>query len=166
MSANITNQQIEDLKSASTLSIAVDESCDINDKAQVSLSVRFISTTGPTEELLGLLPLKGQTCGVDIANVVIECFEKQQIPLEKIFSISTDGAKSMTGARNGFVTILKEKINHEILTYCIIHQEALCAQKFPEEICKVMELVIKIINATAAKSLYYRQFKLANLKNF
>lgn len=160
MSENITNQQIEDLKLASTLSIAVDESCDINDTAQVSLFVRFISTTGPKEELLGLLPLKGQTRGVDIANVVIECFEKHQIPLEKIVSISTDGAKSMTGARNGFVAILKEKINHEILTYhCIIHQEALCAQTFPEEICKVMELVIKIINSIVAKALYHRQFK-------
>ncbi|XP_075210344.1 protein FAM200C-like [Lycorma delicatula] len=159
MSSNITNQQIEDLKSASTLSIAVDKTCDINDTAQVSLFVRFISTTGPKEELLGLLPLKGQRRGVDIANV-IECFEEHQIPLEKIVSISTDGEKSMTGARNGIVAILKEKMNHDILTYhCITHQEALCAQTFPEEIYKVMELVIKIINSTIAKALYHCQFK-------
>jgi predicted nucleotidyltransferase len=66
----------------------------------------------------------------------------------------------MSGVRNGFVAILKEKINHEILTYhCIIHQEALCAQTFPEEICKVMELVIKIINSIIAKALNHRQFK-------
>jgi hypothetical protein len=160
MSLNITNQQVEDLKLVSALSIAVDESCDINDTAQVSLFVRFISSTGPKEELLGLLPLKGRTRGEDTANAVIECIEKHHIPLDKIVSISTDGAKSMTGVRNGFVAILKEKINHEILTYhCIIHQEALCAQTFPEEICKVMELVIKIINSIIAKALNHRQFK-------
>ncbi|XP_036185450.1 uncharacterized protein LOC118667020 isoform X2 [Myotis myotis] len=115
---------------------------------------------GPKEELLGLLPLRGQTCGEDIANAVIECIEKHHIPLDKIVSISTDGSKSMTGVRNGFVAILKEKINHEILTYhCIIHQEALCVQTFPEEICKVMELVIKIINSIIAKALNHHQFK-------
>jgi hypothetical protein len=90
MSLNITNQQVEDLKLVSALSIAVDESCDINDTAQVSLFVRFISSTGPKEELLGLLPLKGRTRGEDIANAVIECIEKHHIPLDKIVSISTE----------------------------------------------------------------------------
>ncbi|XP_036177180.1 general transcription factor II-I repeat domain-containing protein 2A-like, partial [Myotis myotis] len=153
MSSNITNQQVEDLKLVSSLSIAVDESCDINDTAQVSLSVQFISSTGPKEELLGFLPLRGQTRGEDIANAVIECIEKHHIPLVKIVSISTDGSKSMTGVRNGFVAILKEKINHEILTIASFIKKRLCAQTFPEEICEVVELVIKIINSIIAKAL-------------
>ncbi|GFT17107.1 hypothetical protein TNCV_4738341 [Trichonephila clavipes] len=45
------------------------------------------------KELLGLLPLKGQTRGEDIANTVIECMDKQHIPLDKIVSILTDGVK-------------------------------------------------------------------------
>ena len=153
MCSNITTQLIEDLKLVSALSIAVDESCDINDTAQVSLFVRFISHSGPKEELLGLLPLKGQTRGEDIANAVKECMDKHHIPLDKIVSIATDGAKSMTGVRKGFVAILREKINYEILVY------TLCAQTFPDEICKVMELVITIINSILAKALYHRQFK-------
>lgn len=83
MSSNIINQQVDDLKVISALSIAVDESCDLNDTAQVSLFVRFMSATGPKEELLGLLPLKGQTRGEDIANAVIGCIEKYHIPLDK-----------------------------------------------------------------------------------
>ncbi|GFU95341.1 dimer_Tnp_hAT domain-containing protein [Trichonephila clavipes] len=52
-----------------------------------------MSHSGPKEELLGLLPLKSQTRGEDIANVVIECMDKHHIPLDKIVSISTDRAK-------------------------------------------------------------------------
>ncbi|XP_050516438.1 general transcription factor II-I repeat domain-containing protein 2-like [Diabrotica virgifera virgifera] len=155
MWSNITTQHVEDLKLASSLSIAVDESCDINDTAQVSLFVRFIAHSGPKEELLGLLPLKGQTRGEDITNAVIDCMDKHNIPLNKIVSISTDGEKSMTGVRKGFVAILREKINHEILFYhCII-----CAQTFPDKICKVMELAITNINSILAKALNHRQFK-------
>ncbi|GFW96930.1 uncharacterized protein TNCV_2160651 [Trichonephila clavipes] len=51
----------------------------------------------PKEELLGLLPLKDQTRGEDIANALIKCMDKHHVPLDKVVSISTDGAKSMTG---------------------------------------------------------------------
>lgn len=91
---------------------------------QVSIFGRFISCVGPKEELLELLLLKGQTYGDDehdIANGIIEYVQKHHIPLDKIVSVSTDGAKSMTRVRKGFVSILKEKINHKILVYhCII----------------------------------------------
>ncbi|GFX45338.1 SCAN domain-containing protein 3 [Trichonephila clavipes] len=97
MCSNISTQQIEDRKLVSALSIAVDQSCDINGTAQVSLFLRFMSHSGPKEELLELLPLKGQTRGEDIANAVIECMDKHHIPLDKIVSISTNGAKIMTG---------------------------------------------------------------------
>ncbi|GFX08564.1 protein ZBED8 [Trichonephila clavipes] len=116
-----------------------------------------MSHSGHKEELL---TLKGQTRGEDIGNAVIECMDKHHIPLDKIVSISTDGAKSTTGIKKRVVAILKKNIFHEILVYhCIIHQEALYAQTFPRELCKVMELVITIINSILAKALNHRQFK-------
>ncbi|GFY14238.1 uncharacterized protein TNCV_3614271 [Trichonephila clavipes] len=134
MCSNITTQHIEDLKLVLALSIAVDESCDINDSVKVSLFVRFMSHSGPEEELLGLLLLKGQTRGEDIAIAVIECMDKHHISLDKIMSISTDGAKSMASKR--FV-----------------------GKHFRMKFVKVMELVIPIINSILAKALNHRQFK-------
>ncbi|GBN79309.1 hypothetical protein AVEN_27473-1 [Araneus ventricosus] len=107
MSSNITNQQTGDLNFLSASSITLDESWDINETAQVLLYIRFISSMCPKKELLGLLPLKVQTCGEDITNAAIEYIEKDNFPFDKIVSISTDAAKNIT--RENFVSILKER---------------------------------------------------------
>lgn len=72
--SNITTQYIEHLKLVS----AINESCEMNDTAQVLLFVTFMSYSGSKEEYLGLLPLKGQTHGeyTSIANAIIECVDK------------------------------------------------------------------------------------------
>lgn len=85
-------------------------------------------------------------------------YDKHHIPLDKIVSISTDVTKSMTGVgRKVFVAILKEKINHKRLVYHCINQQK--AQTFPDEIYKVMELVITIINSILSKALNHSQFQ-------
>ncbi|GFU78015.1 general transcription factor II-I repeat domain-containing protein 2 [Trichonephila clavipes] len=120
-----------------------------------------MSSQGPKEELLGLLPLSGPTRQDDITNVIQKCLEDNKIDLNKIFSTATDGSRSMTEKNKGATAILQSKINHDILTFhCIIHQDPLCAQTFPSEIVTVMNLVIiKIVNSILCKALYHRPFK-------
>ncbi|GBN17454.1 hypothetical protein AVEN_7111-1 [Araneus ventricosus] len=86
-----------------------DESCDVKDTAQVTLFARYMSSQAPKEELLGLLPLSGQTRGEDIANAVKKCLEDNGIDINKIVSIATDGARSMTGIHIGVLSILQKK---------------------------------------------------------
>lgn len=107
-----------------------------------------------------MLPLSGQTRGEDIGNAVQNCLEDNKNDSNKIDSIATDRARSMTRKDEGVATILQSKVNHEILIFhCIIHQEALCAQTFPAEIIAFMNLVIKIVNNIFSKALHHRQFK-------
>ncbi|GFU93685.1 integrase catalytic domain-containing protein [Trichonephila clavipes] len=75
-----------------------DETCTIKDTAQVALFVRYMSSQGPKEKLLLLLPLSGQTRG----ECREKCLEDNKIDLNKIVSIATDGdrRKSVVILRN------------------------------------------------------------------
>ena len=159
MAQDITKQQIKDINSTVAYSIACDESKDKSNIEQIALFCRYANSAGPQEELIELIPLKGQTRGEDICGAVLECLRTKGINTNHLVSIATDGAPSMTGAHKGFVVLLQKSLDRQLLTFhCILHQEALCAQTFPPECTQVMNVVIQIINKIMAKALNHRQF--------
>ncbi|KAL0973635.1 hypothetical protein UPYG_G00207640 [Umbra pygmaea] len=160
MAEDITRQQIKDINSAVAYSIACDESKDKGDIEQIALFCRYVNSAGPQEEIIELIPLKGQTRGEDICEAVLNCLSAKGINTTHLVSVATDGAPSMTGAQKGFVALLQKLLDRKLLTFhCILHQEALCAQTFPPECTEVMNVVIQIVNKIMAKSLNHRQFR-------
>ncbi|XP_054644460.1 uncharacterized protein LOC129188240 isoform X2 [Dunckerocampus dactyliophorus] len=71
----------------------------------IGMSSDDFSTKG---ELLTLLPLKTTTRGVDIYNAVKEFLVEKNVPLEKLVSVTADGAPAMIGRHAGFIAHCKE----------------------------------------------------------
>ncbi|XP_060845753.1 general transcription factor II-I repeat domain-containing protein 2A-like [Rhopalosiphum padi] len=155
---------IQSLSATGYYALAMDESCDKTDTAQLCIFVRYFDNTSEqfVEEILTILPLLGTTCGEDIYKTVIEYFEKYKLDMKKLILLTTDGAPSMIGNKKGFVQRLinNPKCNNKIISYhCIIHQSVLCC-KLNLNLEATMTQVIKIVNFIRAKSsLKHRQFK-------
>ena len=72
--------------------------------------------------------LKGIVTGKDIFDSVMHSLEKSQLCLDKLVSITTDGAPSLTGKHSGLIKKINDKIQadyplHKVFSlHCIIHQ--------------------------------------------
>lgn len=148
-----------------SFSIALDESTDLSDTAQLAIFIRGVDKEFTvTEELLALQPLKGTTTGEDIFIEVQKVFTSFGLPWSKLIGVCTDGAPSMVGLRKGFIGILNEKateLNVQkddlIVLHCIIHQQNLCSKSI--RLQNVMNVVVKTINFIRSRGLNHRQFK-------
>lgn len=88
-------------------SVALDESTDITDTAQLAVFIRGVSANFEvTEELARLFPMKGTTKGVDIFNALNAVLNEFDLPLKKMSGAVTDGAPAMCGRLDNGVPIL------------------------------------------------------------
>lgn len=145
-------------------SLALDESTDATDTAQLAVFVRAVTPTiGIIEDLLGVCSMKDTTKGVDILKEVKQLLEAFDLPLSKLAGVTTDGAPAMVGSQSGFIALLKHSIKEagyspEIFKHhCIIHQVQLCAKALSMN--HVHDEVVSIVNYIKAHALHHRQFR-------
>ncbi|KAK0154682.1 General transcription factor II-I repeat domain-containing protein 2 [Merluccius polli] len=161
MSTDLTQQLNRELGTCKWFSIQCDESVDNSSTAQLMVFVRMVFSDFTTkEEMLTLLPLKTTTKAVDIYEAMKRYFTEKNIPLEKLVSVTTDGAPAMTGRHSGFIARCRRDPDFpRFLNYhCIIHQQAICAKVMGFD--HVMTPVVKIVNSIRSKATQHRSFKL------
>ena len=83
------------------MSLAVDESTDNSDVAQLFLYVRFFDGECFREDLLGLIPMEGHTTGEILFTKIASFFEENNLDLARVNMLVTDGAPSMVGRDQG-----------------------------------------------------------------
>ncbi|XP_062977902.1 uncharacterized protein LOC134395670 [Elgaria multicarinata webbii] len=131
--------------------LAIDETTDITNTAQVAIFVRGISRGFEVrEDLLSLAAVHDTTNGSDIFEKVLSAVHRLHLPFEKLSGLATDGAPAMVGPQEGLVALLKKEIDHlglnpsQMFVYhCIVHQDDLYAQS--PRLNHVMSTVIMTI---------------------
>ncbi len=104
MGDNVYAQLQEKVKEFEFFALALDESNDVQDTAQLLIFLRGVSSNFEvSEELAALQSLKGTTTGEDIFGKVCQTMGELGLDWSKLASITTDGAPSMVGASRGLI---------------------------------------------------------------
>ena len=104
LAEDVLAQLDEAIHEAPCVGLAVDESTDVSDNAQLLVYVRFFNKENKEfcEDLLGVTPLQTSTRGEDIYLAIKEMLRRRGIEPKKVVSIATDGAPAMVGRERSY----------------------------------------------------------------
>lgn len=137
----------------------LDESTLPGKEALLLAYVRFSYAGKIVQELLFAICLTTDTKGESIFEAVVNFFEVNQIPMENISSVATDGAPSMVGRYRGFIALLRKKIPHIFAIHCVIHRQHLVARNLSSRLNETLQLVITTVNKIKSSALNSRIFE-------
>ena len=158
MSDNIEQQMTAIFQTNSVqFALQVDESTDVARLAQLMVFIRFIHNDKITEEFFCCLELL-RTRGEDVFQALNNFMEENNMSWLNCVGICTDGAPSMLGTVKGFTTLARKKNENIIITQCFLHREALIAQTVRNDLRRVMNEVILIVNYIKSKPLKLKLF--------
>uniref|UniRef100_A0AAY5KCW9 HAT C-terminal dimerisation domain-containing protein n=1 Tax=Esox lucius TaxID=8010 RepID=A0AAY5KCW9_ESOLU len=145
MSNDIREQLI--YKKSPYYALQLDESTDIASQAQLLTYVRYLRDKAIEEDVLFCRPLQSHTTGEAIFNTWDRCV-----------GLCTDGVRAMTGHECGLAARVQQVAPLVKWTPCMVHREALAANKMPVLFDSVLNQSVKMINLIKSRPLNSRLF--------
>ncbi|KAH1164856.1 hypothetical protein KIL84_023527 [Mauremys mutica] len=131
ISTNLSNQLKQRVSEFCFYSLAMDESTNLKDTAQLLIFIRGIDNNFEiTEELVGMCSMTGRTTRKEISSEVIKSMnDKSGLDFTSLVAICTEGAPAMCGKNVGAVVILEEFIGRQITKHHCIYISRFCVAK-------------------------------------
>ncbi|KAK3885513.1 hypothetical protein Pcinc_010254 [Petrolisthes cinctipes] len=132
LSDDILEQVVADIKASPVkISLQVDESTDVSNCCQLLAVVRYVKKKKVEDNFLFCQSLKTTTQAIDVFNKIKEFFARNELHIDSISSICTDGAPAMLDNRSGFAALMRKEIpNLKITAFFIVTllQQGHCPQ--------------------------------------
>ncbi|XP_035209965.1 general transcription factor II-I repeat domain-containing protein 2-like [Stegodyphus dumicola] len=159
ISSDVTSQLTSDFYRCSSFSLQLDESTDIVDTTQLTVFVRMVFDNFEVREnLMKIRPLTERITGQAIFLIVNDLINSENIPINKMVDLATDGSPAIVGRENGFIIIFhKDNSFPKVMSYhYVIYQEPLFGKFL--SIKNLMKTVIKIANKVRAHAIQRHLF--------
>ena len=157
IAGNLELQLQEKVDSFYFFSLALDESVDVCDTAQLLVFVHGIMKDFKImKEPATMQSMKGTTTGSDLFIEVSACLDKLGLKWDKVAGVKTDGCPNLMGKNVRLLKRMQDKVTEMspelklVFLYCIIHQNVLC-----KSVLKMSHVndVTKIVSYIRAKVL-------------
>ncbi|CAL1278657.1 unnamed protein product [Larinioides sclopetarius] len=160
---NISSQLFDKNGHVEWFSLALDESTDVSDTAQVLIYIRGVDKSYEVhEELFDMYSIHGTTTGRDIFKGVEMAINQKNLRWKNLKCITTGGGKNMSGKNKGVVALVSKAVENDggskpLVLHCIIHQQSLCGKCL--DMSEVLKPVISTVNFIRSLGLNHRQFR-------
>ncbi|XP_046853058.1 52 kDa repressor of the inhibitor of the protein kinase-like [Xenia sp. Carnegie-2017] len=137
----ITEQLLVEVKKSKFYALIADETCDISNKEQMSLVLRFVDEEfNIREEFFRFIHCSEGMSGKDLASVILKCLnEELNLNIQDCRGLGYDGAGAVAGCINGLAARIKNLNEKAIYTHCFSHRLnlSICG------ICAVQQLILE-----------------------
>ncbi|XP_046858678.1 52 kDa repressor of the inhibitor of the protein kinase-like [Xenia sp. Carnegie-2017] len=156
----ITEQLLIEVKKSTFYALIAAETCDISNKEQISLVLRFVvEEFNIREEFFRFIHCSEAMSGKDLASLILKCLnEEWNLDIRDCRGQGYDDAGAVSGCINGLAARIKNLKEKAIYTHCFSHRLNLsicwtCAVQYVRNVLEHVKEVANFFNSSQGRQL-------------